>query len=485
MQSPASGSAARLLPALLAGLLGLAGCQTYNSKSAGMYSAWQGGNAEAAASEATRRAEEAAGGRDELLWRLEQGTTLAKAGQLENSTEAFDRAESLVNQFENDAKIKLGGRTASLLTNQAVLPYRGRAYDKIMMNAYKALNYMEADNPAAARVELNRAMQRQRDAVDENSRRIQEAVDQAEAARKGRLEKTDGSTAPGYDVARAQEDPRFANATEAEMNRLEDHILPYADYVNPFAVFLDGLFFCYYGVDGSDLERARKSFERVAAMSPGPYTEADRAMAERVASGGPVDIVTYLVFATGSAPTRSENKIEIPLWLVSREVSYVAASFPRLEFSSRYSPQLIAFNNDGEEYPTQMLCSMDSVIARDFRNEWPAVMTNTLLTTAVKALAGYALEDSVKREDEAVRFLAQIVNIGYQASTNVADLRTWTTLPKAFTYVRMPTPEDGQVNFKAGMYDSSVEVVPGKANFILVRSVNSSAFPIVSHFTLN
>ena len=47
-----------------------------------------------------------------------------------------------------------------------------------------------------------------------------------------------------------------------------DNLKAYADYVNPFTVYLDGLFFMADAADGSDLERARKSFERVVGFAP-------------------------------------------------------------------------------------------------------------------------------------------------------------------------------------------------------------------------
>ena len=57
-------------------------------------------------------------------------------------------------------------------------------------------------------------------------------------------------------------DSRFKNQFDnyyADLN----HFRAYADYVNPLTVYLDGLFFMTQATGNSDLERSRKSFERV------------------------------------------------------------------------------------------------------------------------------------------------------------------------------------------------------------------------------
>ena len=469
------------LPTALLGLL--VGCQTYNTQSANTANAWQSGDGVAAAAEVSRMAEEKAGSKDELLWRLEQGAILKATGDIEGSLAAFDQAEVIVNKFEEESKVRLGGRTASLLTNQAALPYRGRAYDKIMMNTYKALSYMLLDDTENARVELNRALQRQRDAVDENQKRLEEATAAAEAGKKGELEGEEGKPAPSYDVERAQQDPKFAGATDAAMAELDARLLPYADYVNPFSVFLDGIFFTQLGLDNADVERARKSLERVRSMSPGTYIEEDYRMAENMANGDPAETVTYVIFASGSAPERDQLKIDIPLFLVS-SVSYVGAAFPKLAYNDNYIPVATAITSDGTAYDTELLCNMDSVISRDFKNEWPSVLTATLLTTATKAIAGKAMEDAVG-DDWKSKLIAKAVNIGWQASTNNADLRTWKSLPKTFSYARIPTPADGSLKLNIGYTNTDIQVEPGKSNFVFIRSVNPGSAPIVTNFALN
>ena len=451
-----------------------------------MYNAWQAGNYDSAVTAVNLKAEKSIDSKDELLWRLEQGAILSAVGDVEGSLRAFDRAEELVNRYEEEAKLQVGGEALALLTTQANLPYKGRAYDKIMMNSYKALNYLLLSDPDNARVELNRAFQRQKDAVVANQKKIEKSLKAAEEAKQGNLQSDDGSVAPSYDVNRAQNDAKFSTAANAELAKVDERLLSYADYVNPFSVFLEGLFFSHLGLDGSDIEHARQSFERVKGMSPGTYISADHAMAEAMANGAKAETLTYIIFATGKAPTRDQIRIDIPLFLLTDEASYIGVAFPKLKYHDQYISRMTAVSSGGESYSTERLCSMDAIISRDFKNAWPTVITKTLLTSATKALAGRAAEEAAKRSGNQWAVLAaRVASTAAQASSNIADLRTWITLPKEISYIRMPTPSDGLLTLRVGTNQQKTNVTPGKTNIIMVRSVNDISLPIIEQFTLN
>ncbi|MCC6415630.1 MAG: hypothetical protein IT582_06950, partial [Opitutaceae bacterium] len=294
----------------------LAGCQTYTTQTADFTQATRTGSIGEAIAQIDRKVAANEGKKDELLFRLEQGATLLTAGladatavppppappppapapaepaapapegeaaapvvpaaptpaeihafYFQRSIAAFDAAETKINEWEEQAKVKMGSEMGAALTNQATVPYRGRSYDKVMMNAYKALSYLALGDKDKARVELNRSLERQRDAVAANEQRIAEAQEEAAAASRGELKDEKGQSA-SYDTSRAMSDPQAGPALDAALAQSIAPMQPYGDYVNPFAVFLDGLYYSVLGVDGSDWERGRKSFERVASMVP-------------------------------------------------------------------------------------------------------------------------------------------------------------------------------------------------------------------------
>ncbi len=157
-----------------------AGCASYNMQTQKISQSYELGNMQAAAAQISAEADKRGEGKDGVVWRLEQGAVLRAAGKLEDSNKAFDKAEELVNKYEEAAKMSVSREAIAAVTNLTTLPYEGFAYDKIMMNTYKALNYLELGDYEKARVEFIRAYERQRDAVHINSKRIEKAQEEGE-----------------------------------------------------------------------------------------------------------------------------------------------------------------------------------------------------------------------------------------------------------------------------------------------------------------
>lgn len=441
------------------------GCSTYTERNQALTRPWESGNFPAAAAEASRMAEKTASTHDAIIWKLEEGATWRVAGDFPKSNQAFDAAEAGINRYERAAKVSLSDNFLATLSNQENMPYEGYAYDKVMVNTYKALNYLQLGDLEKARVEFIRTYQRQQDAVRINSERIEKA----EQAGK---EKS----------VRSYDDPAVQgrlNSTYSEMNNMKS----YAPYVNPFAVFMDGLFFLHTALDASDLERANKSFERMPSLiGSNKFLQQDQQTVRDVMGGKKIQPLTYVILETGRAPIRDQVRIDIPI-LISR-VSYIGAAFPKLEFRGNYLTH-VTVNAAGATETTVQLASMDSVIAQDFKNELPMIVTRTLIASAAKGAAAYALNNAAQREDELVGLLAQIGTAIAQMAVNIADLRTWTTLPKEFQYCRINTPADRKVLITApNGQKAEVAVEPGQVNIIFVKSINATGPMVVSQCKL-
>src|SRR5271170_748014 len=288
-----------LQPLLLAAVAGLlaTGCKTYQEQNH-VIQYWQRGDLTNAVVEATKTADKNASNKDTIIWRLEQGVVLRANRQYEDSNKAFDTAQEKMDDYAQKAKVRLGQETGALLSNQAELDYEGRAYDGIMLNTYMALNYLALGEPEKARPELIRAYQRQQDAVQDNQKRIEKVQDEAA--------KNKDSAA----IQRAQNDAGLQSQIQNASTHL-NHLQPYAAYVNPITVYLDGLFFMTDAADNSDLERAHKSFERVTEMAPGNnYLKEDLTMVDGLLNGQPLAPTTFVIFETGCAPVRDQIRID-------------------------------------------------------------------------------------------------------------------------------------------------------------------------------
>ncbi len=464
---------------LLAAIVGLitTGCQTYQQQNK-VISHWQQGDLPAAVAEAKVRAEKNAHNKDAIIWQLEQGEVLRAAGQYADSNQAFDRAQEKIDDYAEKAKIRIGQEAGAMLSNQAELDYEGRSYDGIMLNTYEALNYLALGETEKARPELTRALQRQQDAVDANKKRIEKAQAAVE-------ENKDKAT-----IQKAQNDPKLQSQLLAVTSNLNT-VKVYADYVNPFTSYLDGLYFMANAANKDDLGRAQFSFKQVSSFAPdNDYVKQDMATVDDLLNNKPLPPITYVIFETGCAPERGQIRVDIPI--IISKVSYVGAAFPTLKLQGNYTPSLIVSSSETNE-TTALVASMDSIVALDFKNELPVVITKTVAATVIKAVAAYAINDAARQSggnnvalgNNIAGLITQIGTAVYQIVVNIADERTWTTLPKEFQVARIATPPDRKIDLTTpNGIKTSLTIGDGTVNVVYVKSVNAATPLLVSQFKL-
>lgn len=471
-------------------LIVISGCVSTKTNKIDVKTAWQSGNYAVAAAGISAQASDNEGGKDELILRLEEGVILQTGGDLRGSARAFNIADRIVEKYEQEARVKLGSETKAIFTSQASLPYTGRSYDRIMLSTLKAfyamqrLNDDSVDNNALRDlivVELERTRMRQENAVADNVKRIEKAEKEREEALNNSVGE-DGKEIAAYDANKAMDDSKLKKATSEQLAEMNKYLI-YKDYVNPFSVFLDGLYFAHNFESNSDRGRALKSFERLNGMVKNKYVSADLEMAKQIeAQRYRKESLTYVIFASGSAPERDETKIEIPLY--DDSLSYIAASFPKLVYNDRYHKELSVKSLVNRSIvKSEDLCSVDALVSFDFKNSWPIVVSKTLLSTATKAIAAKQLEDLAEEKGGTWgRLGAQILTSSYQSAMNQADVRTWTALPKQLSYARIKTPPDGNIIINVGLEEKVISVNPKKVNVVYVRSINNLLPSIYSQF---
>ncbi|MEO0515311.1 MAG: hypothetical protein AAF086_08470 [Planctomycetota bacterium] len=460
--------------------LGL-GCAQANLTSA--QNAYRNGNLDGADKWIDQYVKEQGQGVNRVIAHLEQGSIRRDQGDLQGSLAAFDVADEAITKIDRAPDVSLSRETLAAFSNLNALPYRGTYADRIMLYVLRALNYLELGDADRARVELRRAYERQRTAVQLNAEKLEAAQSTAQNSSQG----------GGYDAQRAQQNPRFQaglNSSYADLNQYRG----YGDYANPFAEWLQGLYYLGEAADGSDVERGRKSLSRAAGMVPeNNFLELDRQMAERIAAGQPTPQTTWVIFATGTAPLRGEVRIDIPLFIFGGGVDYVGANFPRLVRNPNYIPALAVRPVGGSEnadLQTQLLADIDSIVAEEFKNDLPVIITKTLIAAGTKAAASYALRETFDHRDDSLTAIVRIAATIYQYAANQADLRTWGSLPKQYQIARLPRPDSGKITVspRGGVARAAspitIDLQPGEFNVVMVRSINTYSPLRISQFSL-
>lgn len=450
------------------------GCQTYTAQNKKSADLWRQGKIKAAAAEFAAKATKEKDSKDTVIWRLEEGAALRADGQFKESNTAFEAAEEKINKFDESAKIKVGNEAVALLSNLANLPYEGRAYDKIMLNTYKALNYLQAGEPDKARVEFNRALQRQEEAVEINKARVEKAEAAAAKDEKGK-EAAD----------KARENPKLKSQLENNFAFL-DKWQAEAIYKNPAALYLHGLFFMANAAGSADLELAKTSFDQVAAMTKeNKFVQQDQETVQKALAGQDQPATTYVIFETGLAPARDQIRIDLPLMIVGvKSVSYVGAAFPTLKPQDGHLSHLEVTAGETKE-TTSLLANMDAIIGREFKDELPIIITKTMVITLAKAVKTYFSNKAAKEVGGSWAELGSMIgNALYDAGTNIADTRTWTTLPKEIQVCRVPTPADRKLQLGDGALRTEVVVGEGTINLVYVKAISTTCPLIVSQIKL-
>lgn len=437
---------------LIVGVSLLCGCASYTSQTEQFRSQWVAGNTEVAAQIATKEADERADTRDAIVWRLEQGAALRADGQYDESNRAFEKAEDQIKYFREDAARVRGGKEAvSAVTNLAAVPYEGYGYDRVMLHTYKALNYLQIGDKQGAKVEFKRAENAQE---NENERNIK------------RLEKAKVEVRKNKDVSLAK-----ANS-EGKLDVIQPDIeMDYGDFGNPFKDYIHALFLIAEMNNNARLvlRRVNSTLGGVALIE-----EEYKFVDEVLLNGKDYAPRTYVIYESGLAPVREEVRIDIPLMI--ENVPYVAAAFPKLVNQGQSSSMTVSAG--GKTYSSVRLCSMDAIIAREFKTELPGVIARTLVSAAIKAAATKVASD--KGGD-----IGRLVGMLYQAGSTQADLRTWSALPKEFHVCRFDTPSDRAISIStSGGATAGVTVDDAQISIVYVKDFGPNTLLKINQFLL-
>jgi uncharacterized protein len=127
------------------------GCATYQNKVAGPRNLIKQGQISEGIEKLRVLAEKP--GDDQLVYLLDYATALQIAGEYKLSNEVFLKADKLVdlNDFHSVSNI-----TMATLGSETMIQYKGESYEKVLINAFLAINYLMLGEPDEALVEARR-----------------------------------------------------------------------------------------------------------------------------------------------------------------------------------------------------------------------------------------------------------------------------------------------------------------------------------------
>lgn len=395
---------------------------------------------------------------EDLLWTLQLGSVDRLLYQYEMSTKLFDKAEKMLKYY--DEQNRLADGIATTIVNDNALPYRGQQYDGVMLNTYKALNFMAEGDMELARVEINRALDRQRRTKEKFSKELQELRQEIDEKAKNRSLVKSSISSPKTRQALLKKYPNLY-AFEA-----------YPDFINPFATYLAGIFFEIEGDRARAIDLFKESYGMV---STNDYILQDLEQTENILNGnGHEEKMVWLIYENGLGPVKEEFRVDLPLFIATRHVRYVGIALPKLKFRRGACPYLDV-ESDGMKYSTQQVSDMDRVVQTEFKKDFDVILQRAIISATAKAVAQYALESN----NSSGGSLAAIAVAIYSFATTAADVRVWTALPKEFQVARFPVPDDGKISIN-GQGVNPFEVKIGDCNdaIVYVRIPTLQTLPV-------
>lgn len=144
----------KILGAVLALVL-LSGCATYQNKLEEPRNMIRQGQLQAAISKLQELAAEPSG--DQLVFLLELGMALHIDGQFKESNKVFMTADKLADEADYHS---VSRTTIAALGSEEMLQYKGESYEKLLINAYLAMNFLMLGEYDSAMVEVRRVNQK-------------------------------------------------------------------------------------------------------------------------------------------------------------------------------------------------------------------------------------------------------------------------------------------------------------------------------------
>jgi len=428
----------------------------------------QGKYEEAAKLATTDKDKDAKIDNDNLLPTLKAGNAYLFAKKYEESTLFLNEAEAII-KYQRDA-IMLGDiadYTTKLMLNDAALEFHATMTDSIMLNTYKALALMFERRFSDTRVELNRAIDRQRRAKEVYAKLIKKQQQLIQDKEKNKKNESGFAT----QFKKTLENPNTKKRIDTYYSNLKS-FKAYPDFINPFTVYLAGL---YFGING-DYKKSVDLLKEASAMMPkNKIVSSDFRRIDAALSGRRVkNKYVWIFFENGLAPIKKEYKVNIPVFLLSSKVKYVGIALPVFQQRRMALPYLSVTTKREKNVHSQLIADMDRVILTEFKYEYNDIVTRAILSAALKTFSQY----------EAGRYGGGYVAMAtglFSALTTHADTRTWTTLPKNFQVARVLMPKNHLVDLKLGSIHKKVYLAKNAKNSIVyVRMATASSAPSIS-----
>jgi len=373
------------------------------------------------------------GDRNSVLYNLDRGVFYHYAGRYKESNEAFAAAEHRMDELYTES---ISGNVAAFALNDNTLPYRGEDFEQVIVNIYRALNYIELGQTDEALVEARKV-----------NLKLEQINDKYPAGAKN-VYKEDAFArllaGVLYEMGGTRDD--FNDAY------ISDRLAADA-YANDFSK--------NYGVQAPEA-LARNLLTTATFMG----SDELQAAQQRFPGASPIPLQTlrqegqlYFVHFAGRGPTKVEDAIRA----LMPDGNHIKIAFPR------YKPSYYVINGsrvlvDGQPGTTlQTAQPIGAIAVENLQNRKGRIAVKAIARATVKYLANKALQERARKESQGAGLLAFVAGNVFAEVSEQADLRSWQTLPDKVLIGRVLVPP--------GKHHVQVQFTTGGASVVATRDL--------------
>jgi hypothetical protein len=376
---------------------------------------------------------------EHLLDLLHQAELYRLLGRNQEATKSYDLAEEGMKSLDLANTLEKSSTAfVALMVNDSERDYQALMSEAILVNTYKSLAFLAKGNNEFARVELNRADDRTRRAVEYFSQEIaaqREALNQQ--AQSGQ------NTAAMIRNSLNNQSLRNAVSQHYEAES-EWSVLP--EFIVPASTYLHGIYFLANASSRADYEKAATSLTRVAAMNrASDVLQRDAKLADALAAGqqsvAELAPQVWVVYENGLGPVLEETRIDVPLLIFhgnQQAPAYFGIALPRYRDRAAVPGSLGVLSGADIAVQTERISDMGSVIRTEMKERFPSVLARAVSSAVIKAVI----------QNEAAENFGVWGQLGAAAltiATTQADLRSWQALPDHWQAARIDRPESGEL----------------------------------------
>ena len=371
---------------------------------------------------------------DEMWYWLNLARMYQVQKEYQKSIDAFNKAEAILDEYENRASISLrniGSGLGSTFFSKGAETYYAKGYERTLMHTLNSLNYAMLGNFEGATVEMRRMEKRQEFWLKESEAKIIEAKDKKNELRGN--PNTDSIPA-GYSMTSLLQDDEVRSMVN--------------NYQDAFSYSLSSII----SKISKDNEYSEISKKRAIALS----SNAELLFGE-IKPDDMVDV--NIVVLSGQAPSQKIEKLRVPF----PYSGYLVLDLPSLT-SPKKDVSSVQISTSNTQLNAIRLLRTDKMAYKTLKDEFPMELTKSLVRATSKAVTSKQMQDKTG----GLGGLATMIVMDVTSGLMEGSYRNWEMLPNSGFLSKFSVKRGERIFIRLGGKEESVVIPENTKNGSLI-----------------